>query len=425
MKGDDGAAASLWRQNSSAVEEYWDDKKAGRFADPKVRLAVMILEEVFGTWLELKRMRNDRKFAGHSTESKVQVIQNAIRRMLAVLRIKELSEKRKREHDTFAQFCEMMSKGVLMRMFSRKYGTVMVREISLASDCKSFEYFTGKYNPVRRFKVKEIYKVVKGMSGQVYPQACIKHKHNTFHIDLLGGKTLDFETTSQHDFQIVFNGFRYLHKVACSRTSPFYIDKDGVPPRAVGSIIRSALPRQPENPLGYTEKEAKRKKHAKSDADLMRFRLATTQGLKAEYERWAREGEEELRAFKKAQAEALELERQLASEEAATQVAKKKSKKGEEDTDSDNDSDDEKVAQNAAHRRTLGEDVGSQEAFENHMSVKNSRGQGQGQDQDRHWRGRRPRMATTAPARAAANCIHSPLATITATALRIRITTEH
>jgi hypothetical protein len=332
----------LWKQNSAHVEDYWDDKKTGKLSDPRLKMAVMIIEEVFGTWLELRRMRADRKFSGHSNASKVQVIQNFVRRMLAVAKIEELQEMRAKEASMFSKFCVMLSAGHNIRMYSRKHGTVTVRKLFLSDDCKRFQYETGKYNPIRTFDVKQIYTVNKGMSNQVYPKARTKHKGNCFHINLLGNKTLDFEALNSYDFSHIYMGFIHLRRLACTHTSPFYIDKDGVPSRAVGSIIKSALPPYPENRLGYTKAETKRKKTARSEADLIRFRLAATQGLKAEYEKWSEVENEELKAFKDAQKQARDLERKLASEEEAAAAAAKKASAANRDEDSD--SEDEKEA---------------------------------------------------------------------------------
>ena len=78
------------RKDGHEVEQYWNDKPTHLRGDYKLVCAVRIMEEVFSTWIELKRMRNDRKYMGFSLESKVIVMQNAIRRVLAV---KELSKK--------------------------------------------------------------------------------------------------------------------------------------------------------------------------------------------------------------------------------------------------------------------------------------------------------------------------------------------
>ena len=119
----------------------------------------------------------------------------------------------------------------------RKHGTANIRTLKISDDFKSFTYERRKYNPPRFINVKQIFKVVKGMSSQVYPKSTPKHKGNTFHLVMLGDqKALDFEALSGHDFTVLYNGFAYLNKLAYGQ-APFFIDKNGVPCRAVGSIL--------------------------------------------------------------------------------------------------------------------------------------------------------------------------------------------
>merc|ERR1712196_66866 len=135
--------------------------------------------------------------------------------------------KKRNRRVLLSNFSEMLASGHQIRMFSRKHGTANIRTLKISDDFKSFTYKTGKYNPPRFIEVKKIFKVVKGMSSQVYPQSTPKHKGNTFHLVMLGNqKALDFEALNGHDFTILYGGFLYLNKLAYGQ-APFFVDKQG------------------------------------------------------------------------------------------------------------------------------------------------------------------------------------------------------
>jgi len=152
-------------------------------------------------------------------------------------------------------------------------------------DCKAITYVTNKWSPRRTFEIKQIYKVVKHLSTNVYPKARPKHKNWCFHLHLLRareGVFLDFEPLSHADARILLYGFTRLSKLSWSQ-SPFYIDKLGVPSRAVASIVRTSL--KEDTPKAHSDLEMRKYKGCKSEADLMRFRAAV-RGLSAEYAAW-------------------------------------------------------------------------------------------------------------------------------------------
>lgn len=153
------------------------------------------------------------------------------------------------------------------------------------SDCKAITYVTSKWSPRRTFEIKQIYKVAKHLSTNVYPKARPKHKNWCFHLHLLRareGVFLDFEPLSHADARILLYGFTRLSKLSSSQ-SPFYIDKLGVPSRAVASIVRTSL--KEDTPKAHSDLEMRKYKGCKSEADLMRFRAAI-RGLSAEYAAW-------------------------------------------------------------------------------------------------------------------------------------------
>ena len=178
------------------------------------------------------------------------------------------------------------------------------------------------------------------MSSQVYPKGNPKHKAHTFHLVMLGGqKALDFEALSGHDFTILYNGFTYLNKVAYGH-SPFYIDKNGVPCRAVGSILRHALPADHPSHVGEWEKE----KEGSSIRLIDAVSFSSKPGLRNEYARWAQQRDAEEKVHKMLR-EKRRLELLHANEEENAAMEVEKQRKIDADDDDSEEDDEEGVMQ--------------------------------------------------------------------------------
>ena len=120
--------------------------------------------------------------------------------------------------------------------------------------------------------------------------------------------------------------------------SPFYIDKNGIPSRAVSSIIRTSLEEGVNQAL--TAAETTKFKGCTSEADLMRFRAAV-KGLAREYNSWNMQRNKEERDWKVARRDATLLGMVAAGVE-GTKAAGTGRNRDEEhlvDDDSDSDSD--------------------------------------------------------------------------------------
>jgi len=169
------------------------------------------------SWIELSAMRKNKAFTGHSMESKTQTVQNCIRRYLASKKVTSRETVEKEHRILFTKFCSRTMKGITLKMFSRKHGTVVERLLAFDSDCKSIVYPTNSYGSFGEIPIKDIYHVQRGMSGELYPLATVGAKNNTFHLALLGGRYIDLEALSTADAKLFFFGFSRLRTLANSR----------------------------------------------------------------------------------------------------------------------------------------------------------------------------------------------------------------
>ena len=267
----------------SDVHSFWDEDVVLSGEELK---AVRIIQWAMRYWLQLKNMRSSYKFSGHCIAGKATIIQSALRKAFTVRELYSREDVNSANEELFSEFCSKLMAGIDVYMFSRKHGTVLKRKLKFTEDCKAIEYQTNKYASKSYMDLKAIYKVKKYMSNQVYAQGTPKHKNWCFHVHVLGGsadgKIIDMEAENHSDARILYFGFRRLSLLAASN-APFYMDKFGVPCRAVGSIVRWALKHSSKNGLSESEKE--KYKGCKNEADLMRFRAAF-RGLQQTYSAW-------------------------------------------------------------------------------------------------------------------------------------------
>ena len=285
-----GIALTDKTEEEAGVEAYWATARPEYFklTEEQIR-ALAIMQIYFKTMIQIARSRKTQK-AGMGQTHKIVLCQSAVRRFFARREAMALMLAKRSEEKHYTKFCKTMTgKGYTVYMFSKKYGTVSKRTLRFDDDCKNVCYKTadGLLGSTREIDIKEIYQVNKGMSGFGYPKARPKRMGFTFHLAILGDKVCDFEAMSGQELKEMLSGFQKLRLLACSR-SCFYIDKSGVPSRAVGSNVKYAIE--------DTGHKTGRRPKTVSEADLMRFRHACKL-LQAEYDRWRRRLDEEKEKF--------------------------------------------------------------------------------------------------------------------------------
>ncbi len=291
------------RSLASDVSDYWEshkreEKSVTSYTDPKNLQSILIIQCIFRHWILLSKMRNERKYLGFDLKSKLGIAQSAIRRLFAVQEVRLAEATQALNAEMFTDFCTRMAAGVRIGMFSRRHGTLELRTLKFSDDFKLLTYQASRYTPRRTLTIKQIHKVSRDLSTNLYPKARPKHKAWCFHLHVLAGHDngyfLDFEPLNHSDSKILFHGFSHLVKMASSQ-SPFYIDTLGIPSRAVGSIIRSSLRDDASN--AHNHAEHRKYKGCRSEADFMRFRIAV-RGLSQEYAAWDKLKMEEETAFR-------------------------------------------------------------------------------------------------------------------------------
>ncbi len=161
-----GIPDGLFQNASSAVDDYWNKKESGDlsadYSDPARKRAVLIIHAAMRNWKELSAMRKNSNFLGYSMESKVEIVQNVIRKFLAFKKVKHRESKMETDKTLFSKFCTYLSQGIVVRFFSRKYGDVQFRTLKLDVDCKSIIYATNAYGTQGKIHIKDIYQVERG-----------------------------------------------------------------------------------------------------------------------------------------------------------------------------------------------------------------------------------------------------------------------
>ncbi len=288
------------------ISKFWGDKVNESSATSAIK-ACRILQIAVRHWADLAKLRKSdgNKYRLHNLVEKAEAVQNLLLRIFAVKEVLEREEINSNKNEIFSKFCMTLMKGMAVRMYSKKHGTAAHRTIKFDSDCKSIVYSASKWDRDRKFDIKKIYRVRRLLSNNIYSKATPRHKNWCFHIHILEGglnedtgecgKIIDIEALNQTDFKLLLHGFQRLSVLAASM-SPFYVDKLGVPSRAVASIIRSVLD---DDVIKFTEKEKNKFKVSRSEADFMRFRNAVS-SLNKEYSIWDNHLKNEEISYRKA-----------------------------------------------------------------------------------------------------------------------------
>jgi len=259
--------------NRVAIARFWDSDEDS--ISPKALIAILKLQATFRIWTQLKKLRGVKniKFAA---EENILSSQTAVRRWASTMEVSRKVKRKEVLYNNYTNFCKRMKKGYDVIIYSHAQGLAWKRKLSFTSDLENICFPTS---PMLKKKIPldSIYEVKKGQSGYFYPFARPQHKLWCIHFRYIPDKVIDIEALSVEDYRELYYGFQNMIIFHTTR-SPFFIDSNGIPRRAEGSIIEYAL----DNPI----------EGIRSEADHLRLEDALIQ-LSQEYDRWTKQYSDE------------------------------------------------------------------------------------------------------------------------------------
>ena len=285
-------------KQSLLVDEYWSsvsiDAKYKGLSKPQI-WGLLVLQSAFRTWITLKRCRERMKCrSGASTHSfgddkaiaTILYVKSAVKRVLAKSAVENKIRANQVRDRVFSTFCGLMKGGIIVTMFSRKYGNAPSRKISFDEGFHNLT-FTTSFGTRRKIALKAIYKVHKGISVTMYPHARRAQLSRCVCLECLGDRVVDIELNSMQQASEVYLGFERLILLLSGTTSPFYVDNFGIPRRGGPSII--------ENAVIIGSDEGSDPSVHRSKPDEMRL-WGAIRVLQEEYDSWQTEQDLERRA---------------------------------------------------------------------------------------------------------------------------------
>ena len=294
--------AALQRENQSLlIDEYWSpvsiDVKYRGLSKEQIR-GVLVLQNAFRTWIILKRYREalksksspgTRSFGDEKSIATALYIQSSVRRVIAKMTVEAKILENISRDKAFAKFCLALKTGVMVTMYSRKYGTSPSRKLSL-DDSLTHLTFSASFGTKGRVELKSIYKVHTGISETMYPHSRQPQLSRCICLECLGERVMDLELNTAKQTRDMYQGFERLVLLLSGTKSPFFIDNFGIPRRAGPSIVENAII---EATLDDEDLSAQM---FRSKPDEMRF-WAALRTLQEEYDGWQAEQDSERRRF--------------------------------------------------------------------------------------------------------------------------------
>ena len=286
---------AIMRENQTLlIDEYWSpvsiDIKYKGLTSQQIR-SVLVLQSTFRTWIILKKYREilkmkatfaSKSFEYDKTASIALYIQSSIKRVIAKVEVEARIVANKARDKSFSKFCRVMEDGVMITMFSRKYGTAPSREISFDFDHHNLTFSTS-FGTRGKIPLRSIYKIHNGISETMYPHAREAQLSRCICLECLGERVVDMELSSSQQARDMYYGFERLILLLSGTTSPFYLDNFGIPRRGGASVI--------ENAINESHFQDDQTVHP-SQPDEMRF-LGAIRILQQEYDIWKSEKDSE------------------------------------------------------------------------------------------------------------------------------------
>jgi hypothetical protein len=294
--------ATLQRENQSLlIDEYWSpvsiDVKYRGLNKAQIR-GVLVLQNAFRTWIILKRYREalksksspgTRSFGDEKSIATALYIQSSVRRVIAQKAVETKIMENIARDKAFAKFCLTLKTGVMVTMYSRKYGTSPSRKLSL-DDSLTHLTFSASFGSKGKVELKSIHKVHTGISETMYPHSRQPQLSRCICLECLGERVMDLELNTAKQTREMYQGFDRLILLLSGTKSPFFIDNFGIPRRAGPSIIENAIT---EATLDDEDLSAQM---FRSKPDEMRF-WAALRTLQEEYDGWQAEQDGERRRY--------------------------------------------------------------------------------------------------------------------------------
>jgi hypothetical protein len=294
--------ATLQRENQSLlIDEYWSpvsiDVKYRGLNKEQIR-GVLVLQNAFRTWIILKRYRDalksksspgTRSFGDEKSIATALYIQSSVRRVIAQKAVETKIVENFARDKAFAKFCLTLKTGVIVTMYSRKYGTSPSRKLSL-DDSLTHLTFSASFGSKGKVELKSIHKVHTGISETMYPHSRQPQLNRCICLECLGERVVDLELNTAKQTRDMYQGFDRLILLLSGTKSPFFIDNFGIPRRAGPSIIENAIT---EATLDDEDLSAQM---FRSKPDEMRF-WAALRTLQEEYDGWQAEQDGERRRY--------------------------------------------------------------------------------------------------------------------------------
>lgn len=294
--------ATLQRENQSLlIDEYWSpvsiDVKYRGLSKEQIR-GVLVLQNAFRTWIILKRYRDalksksspgTRSFGDEKSIATALYIQSSVRRVIAKMAVETKIIENTARDKAFAKFCLTLKTGVMVTMFSRKYGTSPSRKLSL-DDSLTHLTFSASFGSKGKVELKSIHKVHTGISETMYPHSRQPQLSRCICLECLGERVMDLELNTAKQTRDMYQGFDRLILLLSGTKSPFFIDNFGIPRRAGPSIVENAITE------ATLDDEDLSSQMFRSKPDEMRF-WAALRTLQEEYDGWQAEQDGERRRF--------------------------------------------------------------------------------------------------------------------------------
>ena len=286
-----GGDAVQQENQSLLIDEYWStvsvDVKYRGLSKEQIR-GVLVLQNVFRTWLILKRYRDNVKtkattgtksFGDDKGIATALYVQASVRRVLAIHAVEAKIQSNKLRDQAFAKFCKEMKQGIKVTMYSRKYGTAPDRIISFDKDL-NYLTFSTSFGTRGKIALRSIYKIHTGISETMYPHSRQAALSRSICLECLADRVVDMELVNAQQARDMYLGFERLILLLSGTTSPFYVDNFGIPRRGGTSIVENAI----EEATAKNNPEDSEKVY-KSKPDEMRF-WGAVRLLQQEYDSW-------------------------------------------------------------------------------------------------------------------------------------------
>ena len=286
---------AIMRENQTLlIDEYWSpvsiDIKYRGLTNQQIK-SVLVLQSTFRTWIILKKYREilkmkapfaSKSFEYDKTTSTALYIQSSIKRVIAKGVLEARIVANKARDKSFSKFCCLMEEGVMITMFSRKYGTAPLRKISFDFERHNLTFSTS-FGTRGKIPLRSIYKIHNGISETMYPHAREAQLSRCICLECLGERVVDMELSSSQQARDMYFGFERLIQLLSGTTSPFYVDNFGIPRRGGASVI--------ENAINESHYQGDQPVHP-SQPDEMRF-WGAIRLLQQEYDIWKSEQDSE------------------------------------------------------------------------------------------------------------------------------------